>query len=68
MLPEAGIQLAEGLDHPEASPHGPMGVVFVRERITKIDQQAIAKILSDMALIAYNHLRASLLIGPDHLP
>jgi hypothetical protein len=39
----------------------------VRQRIPEVDEQAIAKILRDMALKAGDHLGAGLLIAPHHL-
>jgi hypothetical protein len=63
LLGETGIELSHGLDHPLASPHGPLGVIFVRLGIAEVDQQAIAQILSDMSLIAGDHLGAGGLIG-----
>ena len=66
LLPQAGIELAHGLDHAQPGAHGPLGIVFVCQRIAKVDQQAIAEILGDMALKAGDHLGAGVLIGPHH--
>ena len=64
LLLQAGIELAQGLHHPQPGPHGPLGVIFMRQGIAKVDQQAIAKILGNMALKAGNHLGAGLLDRP----
>ena len=64
---QARVELAHGLHHPQPSPHRPRGVIFVRQGVAEVDEQAIAEILGDMALIASDHLGAGLLIGPHHL-
>jgi hypothetical protein len=58
--------LAHGLHNPQPSPHGPLGVIFVRQRVAEVDEQAIAEILGDMPVIARNHPGAGVLIGPHH--
>ena len=67
LLRQAGIELPQGLDHPQPGPHGPLGVIFVRQRVAEVDEQAIAEILRDMPLKAGDHLGARVLIGPHHL-
>ena len=67
LLRQAGIELSHGLHDPQPGPHRPLGVIFVRLGIAKVDQQAIAEILRDMPLKAGDHLGAGLLIGPHHL-
>jgi len=61
------IELPNGFHHPEPSPYGPLGVIFVRQGIAEVDEQAITEILRDMPLKAGDHLGADLLIGPHHL-
>ena len=61
------IELTQGLDDPEPGPHGPLGVIFVRQGVAEVDEQAIAQILGDMPLKAGDHLGAGVLIGADHL-
>jgi hypothetical protein len=68
LLPQARVELSDGLDHPEAGPHSPLGIVFVCQGVPEVDQQAIAEILGDMPLKAGDDLGASLLIGAHHLP
>ena len=53
---------------PKPGPHGALRIVFMRLGIAKIDQQAIAEILGNMALKALDDLSAGLLVGPHHLP
>ena len=67
LLRQAGIELAHGLDDAQPGPHRPLGVVFVRLGIAKVDQQAIAEILGDVAVKAVDHLGAGVLVGAHHL-
>jgi hypothetical protein len=67
LLGQAGIQRLHGLHDAQPGPHGPLGIIFMRLRIAKVDQQAIAEILGDMALKAGNHLGTGVLIGPHDL-
>ena len=67
LLRQAGIELPQGLHHPQPGPHRPLGVIFVRQGVAEVDEQAIAEILGDMPLKAGDHLGAGLLIGPHHL-
>jgi hypothetical protein len=39
----------------------------MRHRITKIDQQAIAEVLGNIAVILVNHRSTGLLVGAHHL-
>jgi hypothetical protein len=66
LLGETGIELSHGLNHPQASHHGPLGVIFMGLRVAEIDQQAIPQILGNMPLKAGDHLGAGVLIGPHH--
>ena len=59
--------MPQGLHDPQPGPHGPLGIIFVRQGIAEVDEQAIAEILRDMPLKAGDHLGAGLLIGPHHL-
>src|SRR5262249_19323499 len=45
-----------------------LGVIFMGLRIAKIDQETVAKELSDVPIIASNHLRTGGLVGTDHFP
>jgi hypothetical protein len=64
---ETGIELSHGLNHPQASRHGPLGVIFMGAGVAEIDQQTIAEVLGDMPLIAGGHFGAGGLIGLHHL-
>ena len=48
-LCQAGIQRPHGLEDAQAGPHGPLGIIFMGLRIAKVDQQAIAQILRNIA-------------------
>ncbi len=67
LLRQAGIELPQGLHHPQPGPHRPLGIIFVRQGVAEVDEQAIAEILGDMPLKAGDHLGAGVLIGPHHL-
>ena len=67
LLGQAGIQWSHGLHDAQPGPHGALGIIFVRLRIAKVDEQTIAEILGDMPLKTGDHLGAGLLIGPHHL-
>ena len=67
LLPQAGVELPHGFYHPQPGPHGPLGIVFVGQRIAEVDEQAIPQILRDMPLKATNHLGARGLIGTHYL-
>ena len=67
LLPQMRVELAQGLHDPESSPHGPLGVVLVRQGVAEVDKQAVAEILGDMPLKAGDHLGAGVLIGPYDL-
>jgi hypothetical protein len=62
------IEVAQGVDHAEPGADGALSVVLMRLGIAKVDQQAVAQVLGDIAVKAADHLGARLLIGPDHLP
>ena len=64
---QASVELPQGVDHPQPSPHRPLGVVLMRQGITKVDEQAVAEILRDLPLKAGDHLGTRLLVGPHHL-
>src|SRR5215831_19987524 len=67
LLLQASIELAYGLDHAQSGPHGSLGIIFMRLRIAKVDQQAITEILRDVSVITRNHPGAGVLIGLYHL-
>src|SRR4029450_6391951 len=63
---QAGIQGGNGLDNAQAGVHGTPGIVFMGRGVAKIDQQAIAKVLGDMARIVLVDLGRGFLVGADH--
>src|SRR5262245_33845886 len=64
---QTGVQYPNGLDHPEPGPHRPLRIIFMRQGVPEVDEEAIAQILRDMPLKAGNHVRASVVIGPHYL-
>jgi hypothetical protein len=67
VLRQTGVQRPHGLENAQAAPHRPLGIVFVRLRIAKVDQQPVAQILRDVPLKSGDHLGTGRLIGPHHL-
>ena len=49
---DRGIQLGHRLDDVETGPHRPLGFVLMGARVAEIDQDAIAHILRDKAVVA----------------
>jgi hypothetical protein len=45
-LRQARIALSQGVEHPQPGPHGPLGIIFVRQGVPKVDEQAIPEILA----------------------
>jgi len=68
LLPQASIELPQGFHHAQASTHGPLRIVFMRLRIAKVDQQAIAQILGNRAVKTLDHCSTGLMVGTHHLP
>src|SRR5262245_10075169 len=67
-LLQSAIERLQGLYYDEPSSHCSLRIVFMGLRIAKVDQQAIAEVLGDMALKALDDLGAGGLIRPDNLP
>jgi hypothetical protein len=64
LLLQAGGEGCHGLDHRQASPHGALRVVFVRQRIAKVDQQAISQVLGNIPIEALDDRGTGGLVGP----
>src|SRR5947209_7839172 len=67
LLLQARRELSHGFDHPAPGPHGPLGVVLVRQGVAEVDEQAITEILRNMPVKAGNHLGAGVLISTHDL-
>ena len=63
---QTGIQGGDGLDNAQAGVHGAPGIVFMGRGVAKIDQQPIAEVLGDMALVVLDDLGRGLLVGAHH--
>jgi hypothetical protein len=57
----------EGVQQAQPRPDRPLGVVFMRHRIAKIAQHAIAEVLRQIAVKALQHLGTDLVVGAHHL-
>jgi hypothetical protein len=62
-LLQTGSECPYGLDHCQPSPHGALCVVFVRQWITKVDQQAIPQVLGNVPIEALDDRDTGSLIG-----
>jgi len=60
---QARIELLQGLDDPEPRPHRPLRIVFMGQGVAKVGQQAIAEVLSNIALMAGYDFGTGPLIG-----
>jgi len=67
LLRQTAIALTHRFRHPESGPHRPLGIILMGIGVAEIDEQAIAEILSNMALIALDDLGTRILVGPHHL-
>ena len=63
---QAGIQRCHGVHHGQPGAHRPLGGIFVRLRIAKVDQQTIAQVLRHVAVKGLHRRHRGLLIGPHH--
>jgi hypothetical protein len=59
-----------GEDRDQAQPgmHAAQGIVFMRHRPAKVDEQAVPEILRNSALVLVNDCGGSRLVGPHDLP
>ena len=58
-------QFAHRPDELETRPDGALGVMFVRQRITEIDEQTVTHVFRDVPAVALHDLRATTMIGGD---
>ena len=63
---QTGIQGRDGLDNAQAGVHRTPGLVFMRCRVAKVDQQPIAEVLRDVAGVVLNNLGRGLLVSTHH--
>jgi hypothetical protein len=67
LLLQSVIEHRHSLHHGEPASYRPLCIVFMRLRIAKVDQQAIAQILGNVAVKALDDFSTGLLIGAHHL-
>ena len=65
---QARIELSHSRHQAKTGAYRPLGVIFMRLRIAKVHQEAIAQILRDIAAEALDHRRTGFLVGPHYLP
>jgi len=63
---QTGIQGSAGLDNAQAGVHRTPGIVFMGRGVAKIDEQPIAEILGDVALVLLDDFGSGLLVSADH--
>ena len=64
---QPGVERVQGVQHAQPRPDGPLGIVFMRQGIAKIDHEATLEVLGQIAVIPVNHRGTALLVGPHHL-
>jgi hypothetical protein len=63
LLRQAWGDGSHSLEHRQSGPHSPLRVVFVRQRIAKVDQQAIAQVLDNVPIKALDDWGTGGLVG-----
>jgi hypothetical protein len=61
------IQLRHRIHDIETRPHRTLGLVFMGARVAEIDEDAVAHILGDKAVVAPDHGTVAALIRTDHI-
>jgi hypothetical protein len=67
LRPQRLVPLGERLHDAQTRTHGPLGIVFVCVRVAEVDQQAVAQVLGDVALVALDDRGGGLLVAAHHL-
>jgi hypothetical protein len=62
-----GRACSESVQQCQPGPDGSLGVIFMRHRIAKIHQHAVAQVLRDIAVKPLHHLGTGLVVGMQHL-
>ena len=65
---QASVQRCHGVHHGQPGAHRPLGGIFVRLGIAKVDQQAIAQVLRHVAVEGLDRRHRGLLVGAHHGP
>jgi len=63
---QTGVQGGDGLDEAQARVHRTPGIIFMGCGVAKINQQAIAEILGDMARVLLDDRGGGLLVGAHY--
>ena len=64
---DCGIQLRHRIDDVETRPHRTLGLVLMGARVAEIDEDAVAHVLRDKAVVAPDRRAAPALIRRDHI-
>ena len=60
------IQVSQGSKNSQPSPYGSLGIIFMGLGVAEIHQETVTQELSNVTIIALDHLRANLLIRTYH--
>jgi hypothetical protein len=66
-LLQTGMEVSHGNKHSQTRSYSSLGVIFMGVGIAKVDQETIPKELSNVTVIALNHLRTGGLVCTDHI-
>src|SRR5262245_55105146 len=67
-LLQTGIQVFYRSEDTQTRSYGSLRVIFMGVGIAKVDEESIPQELSNVTVIAANHLRTGGVIRPDHVP
>ena len=62
------IQVSQGSEDTQPSPASSLGIILMRLRIAEVHKESIPQELSNVTVIASNHLSTGGLIRTDHVP
>src|SRR5262245_44893501 len=66
LLCQPPLPYTEGFDNPKTSAYSPLGIIFMRLGIAKIDEHTIIQILGDMAIKALDDLSTGSVIDLNY--
>src|SRR5262249_34341145 len=61
------MQVVQRSEDTQPSPYSPLGIIVMRLRIAKVDQETIPEQLGDMPIVALDDFCTSRLIRTDHV-
>src|SRR5215468_11444968 len=67
-LLQTGIEVSHGSKNSQPSPYCSLRIIFMGMGVAKVDQETIAKVLGNIAIIALDNVGTHPLIRPYHVP